>query len=141
MSAQQGRGWTMERLLAIRNFFRRWFCRQKDPVTCDPAGRQQAVMDAINQVVLSVLPITFLSNNRTIPLESEDYEEPKSPYINTFCENPQTKRKCWKLVSSVSFVMCFIAQQALQTTSYCKQGQWAGSNAIIVCSKSKIKLC
>ncbi|KAG0420792.1 hypothetical protein HPB47_003299 [Ixodes persulcatus] len=35
----------MERLLAIRNFFRRWFCRQKDPSACHPASHQQAVTD------------------------------------------------------------------------------------------------
>ncbi|CAN7951478.1 unnamed protein product, partial [Ixodes pacificus] len=55
VSAQQDRGWSMERLLAIRNFFRRWFCRQKDPSACHPASHQQAVTDfGIHQSVQGV---------------------------------------------------------------------------------------
>ncbi|XP_077512522.1 uncharacterized protein LOC144123588 [Amblyomma americanum] len=29
-STPQGKNWGMDRLTAIRNFFRRWFCRNKD---------------------------------------------------------------------------------------------------------------
>ncbi|XP_050045968.1 uncharacterized protein [Dermacentor andersoni] len=29
-SAPQGKNWGMDRLTAIRNFFRRWFCRNKE---------------------------------------------------------------------------------------------------------------